>query len=151
VAPLRCLAIRFDEAVSGDVGVIGMEFAEPADFGDTCPLSEDDEAVLAGVAERLAAHGKVGRFGVRLIRNPLGLSEDELLHETCDSAHRMLQCTVGGRDALLDDATIVQTAWRWKVVQGKTAPTVMRDCTVTCTDAGEGHDVAHSHSEGSPF
>ena len=148
---LQTTAIRFGEAVSGDVGVIGMEFAEPADFGDTCPLSEDDEAVLAGVAERLAAHGKVGRFGVRLIRNPLGLSEDELLHETCDSAHRMLQCTVGGRDALLDDATIVQTAWRWKVVQGKAAPTVMRDCSATCVGVGEGHDIGHSHSEPDDF
>jgi len=70
-----------------------------------------------------------------------------LLHETCDSAHRMLRCTVGGRDALLDDPTIVETAWRWKVVQGKAAPTVMRDCTATCVSAGEGHDVGHSHGE----
>jgi hypothetical protein len=119
---LRTTAIRFDEAVSGGVGVVGMEFAEPADFGDTSPLSEDDEAVLAGIAGRLAAHGKVGRFGVRLIRNPLGLSDDELLHETCDSAHRMLHCTVGERDALLDDPTIVQTAWRWKVLQAEQHP-----------------------------
>jgi hypothetical protein len=144
---LSTTAIRFDDAVGGDVGVVGMEFARPADFGDASPLSEDDEAVLAGIAERLAAHGKTDRFGVRLIRNPLGLSEDELLHETCDGAHRMLHCTVGERDALLDDARIVQTAWRWKVVHGKTAPSVMRDCIATCVSAGEGHDIGHSHSE----
>ncbi|MBV8348631.1 MAG: hypothetical protein JOZ49_14225 [Mycolicibacterium sp.] len=70
-----------------------------------------------------------------------------MLHETCDSAHRTLLCTVGERDALSDDPTIVQTAWRWKVVQGKAAPTVMRDCTATCVSAGEGHDVGHSHGE----
>ncbi|MBV8350142.1 MAG: hypothetical protein JOZ49_22320 [Mycolicibacterium sp.] len=148
---MHTTAVRFDEAVSGDVGVIGMEFAEPADFGDTCPLGEDDEAVLAGVAERLAAHGKVGRFGVRLIRNPLGLSGDEMLHETCDSAHRTLHCDVGERDALRTDDTMVQTAWQWKVVQGKTAPTVMRDCTVACQSVGEGHDIGHSHSEPDDF
>ena len=107
-------AVRFDDSVSSGVGLVGMEFARPADFGDTSPLSDDDEAVLAGIAERLAAHGKTERFGVRLIRNPLGLSEGELLHETCDSAHRTLQCTVSERDALPADHTIVETAWRWK-------------------------------------
>ena len=148
---LSTTAIRFEEAVGGGVGVVGMEFAQPADFGDTSPLSEDDEAVLAGIAERLAAHGKTDRFGVRLIRNALGLSEDELLHETCDSAHRMLHCTVGRRDALLDDPTVVQTAWRWKLVHGKSAPTVMRDCTATCVGVGQGHDIGHSHSEPDDF
>jgi len=144
---LSTTAIRFDDSVSCGVGVIGMEFAEPADFGATSPLSDDDEAVLAGIAERLAAHDKIQRFGVRLIRNPLGLSEHELLHETCDSAHRTLHCNVGERDALLAGGTVVETTWRWKVVQGKTEPTVMRDCTVACVAVGEGHDVSHSHSE----
>jgi hypothetical protein len=148
---LSTTAIQFDDSVSCGVGVIGMEFAEPAEFGDTSPLSDDDEAVLAGIAERLQAHGKTERFGVRLIRNPLGLSEHELLHETCDSAHRSLHCNVGQRNALLADQTIVETAWRWKVVRGRTEPTVMQDCTVTCVRAGEGHDIQHSHSEPDVF
>ncbi len=144
---LSTTAIRFDDSVRCGVGVIGMEFAEPADFGAVSPLSDDDEAVLAGIAERLQAHGKIERFGVRLIRNPLGLSEHELLHETCDSAQRTLHCDVGERDAVLADHTVVQTAWRWRVVQGETEPMVMQDCTVSCVRAGEGHDISHSHSE----
>jgi hypothetical protein len=148
---LNTTAIRFEDSVSGGVGVIGMEFAEPAHFGDISPLSDDDEAVLAGIAERLAAHGKTERFGVRLIRNPLGLSEHELLHETCDSAQRTLYCNVGERDALLADHTTVETAWRWKVVQDKTHAAVMQDCTATCQSVGEGHDIAHSHSEPDDF
>jgi hypothetical protein len=91
---LSTTAIRFDNSVSRTVGVIGMEFAHTDDFGDTLPLSDDDEAVLAGIAERLRAHDKIERFGVRLIRNPLGLAEHELLHETCDSAARTLHCAV---------------------------------------------------------
>ena len=71
---LSATAIRFDASMRSGVGVVGMEFAEPAEFGATSPLSADDEAVLAGIAERLQAHGKTERFGVRLIRNPLGLS-----------------------------------------------------------------------------
>ena len=148
---LSTTAIRFDEAVSAGVGVVGMEFAAPADFGDTLPLRADDEVVLAGIAERLAAHGKTDRFGVRLIRNPLGLSEHELLHETCDSANRTLHCQVGERDALLGDATVVQTAWRWTVVKGEMEPVVMRDCTAACQSIGEGHDIAHRHSEPEDF
>ena len=69
---LSATAIRFDCMVSPEVDVIGMEFADPANFGSTSPLSADDEAVLAGIAERLRAHGKDERFGVRLIRNSSG-------------------------------------------------------------------------------
>src|SRR5271165_4174441 len=148
---LSTTAIRFDDSVSSGIGVIGMEFAEPTDFGATSPLSDDDEAVLAGIAERLAAHGKIERFGVRLIRNPLSLSEHELLLETCDSAHRTLHCDVSERDAIPTAQTIVETAWRWKIVEGKAQPIVMRDCTAGCIKAGEGHDIGHTQSEADDF
>jgi hypothetical protein len=149
---LNTTAIRFDDAVTDGVGVISMEFAQVAEFGDTSPLRDDDEAVLAGIAERLAALGKTHRFGVRLIRNPLGLSQHELLHETCDSARRALHCTVGERDVLLTDRATVQTAWRWRVVGGKPQPAVMGECTATCSGGlVGGHDIAHSHSETDSF
>jgi len=148
---LNSTAIRFEDAPGTGVAVVGMEFAEPADFGDTPPLSADDETVLAGIAERLRDHGKIERFGVRLIRNPLGLSEHELLHETSDGAHRTLQCSVGERDAVLADTTVVETTWRWRVVQGETEPVVMQDCTASCQRVGEGHDIGHTHSEPDEF
>jgi hypothetical protein len=144
---LSTTAIRFDDAASCRVGVIGMEFAQPADFGSTSPLSSYDESVLAGIAHRLQAHGKTKRFGVRLIRNPLGLSEHELLLETCDTGRRTLHCDVSARDAIPADQTVVETTWRWKLVEGKTEPTVMQDCTAGCITAGEGHDIGHTHSE----
>jgi hypothetical protein len=148
---LSTTAIRFDCAVSSGVGVIGMEFAEPADFGSTSPLSGDDETVLAGIAERLQAHGKTQRFGVRLIRNPLGLSEHELLLETCDSARRTLHCNVSERDAIPATQSVIETTWRWKLVQGKTEPAVMQECTAGCIKAGEGHDIGHTQSEPDDF
>ena len=143
---LNTTAIRFDDSMSGGVDVIGMEFAQPDDFGDTSPLSDEDEALLAGIADRLKVHDKIDRFGVRLIRNPLELSERELLHETCDSASRTLHCTVGDRDTMLADQTIIQTAWRWRVVQGGSDAIVMQDCTAGCVRVGEGHDIAHTAS-----
>ncbi len=144
---LDATAIRFDDSIGTDVGVVGMEFAAPVDFGDASPLSDDDEAALRGIADRLSAHGKTERFGVRLIRNPLGLSDDEVLNETCDSAHRTLHCSVAERDAVLAGEASVQTAWRWTVVPGESGPVVMQQCTATCHAVGEGHDIAHDHEE----
>lgn len=149
---LSATAMRFDPSVRSGVGVIGMEFAEPADFGATSPLNADDEAVLAGIAERLQTHDKIERFGVRLIRNPLGVSAHELLVETCDSAQRTLYCDVSERAAVLGPKTI-ETTWRWKVVQGNGERTVMQECILSCvrTVAGEGHDVQHTPHEPDVF
>jgi len=37
-------------------------------------------------------------------------------------------------------------------VEGDSAPAVMVECTVGCQPVGEGHDIAHSHSqEGGDF
>lgn len=142
---LHATAIRFDGSQRGTAAV-GMEFAEPAHFGDTAPLSDDDAAVLAGIADRLNTFGKVDRFGVRLLRNPLGLTEREVLHETSDSADRTLRCTVSDREALIAEQT-VETTWRWRVIDGETQPSVMQECTATCVRVGEGHDLTHAHEE----
>jgi hypothetical protein len=139
---LSTTAIRFD-AVGGDVEIVGLEFAEPDEFGDTEPLTDDDEDVLGGICERLRAHDKLDRFGVRLIRNPLGLTEQEMLHETSDSATRTLHCSVGDRGAMMADRNVIQTAWKWRVGTGAE---VMQDCTAGCVRVGEGHDIAHTAS-----
>jgi hypothetical protein len=103
--------------------------------------------VLAGIAGRLRSHNKIDRFGVKLIRNPLALSEDELLLETCDSAIRMLYCDISSRDALPADLDIIETTWRWNVVQGEGRPVVMQTCDTACIAAAEGHDLRHGFPE----
>ncbi len=140
-------SMRFDPDASSGVGVIGMEFADPADFGSTSSVSPDDEAVLAGIAERLRAADKTERFGVRLIRNPLGLNENEVLLETCDPAHRALHCSVGERDRVRPGTT-VETSWQWEPSLSKTGPKVKQFCTAMCqSDGYEGHYTAgHSSS-----
>ncbi len=108
---LRPTAFRFDPEVSEGVGLVGMEFAGPADFGPAAPISPDDEAVLAGLAQRLRSHGKIDRFGVRLMRNQLGISEDQELMETCDKPRRALHCAlIDTADRPSDNA--VETTWR---------------------------------------
>jgi hypothetical protein len=140
---LSATAIRFGDQ---DDAVVGLEFAEPDDFGDTEPLSDDDAIILAGIAERLQSHDKVERFGVRLIRNPLGLAENELLHETSDSTDRAMNCVVGDRDEVLVAQRAIQTAWKWRVVDGGSETVVMQECTAGCVRVGEGHDIAHTSS-----
>ena len=145
---LNPTAIRFDESVSAGVGVIGMEFAEPADFGMVSPLSDDDEAVLAGIAERLQAHDKIERFGVRLIRNHARTSQSMSCSPRPPTAPSgRCHCTVTERGAMPTHTTI-ETNWRWRVVQGETAPMVMVECTAGCKQVGEGHDIAHAHTTG---
>ena len=98
------------------------------------------------MADRLRAHGKIDRFGVKLIRNPLGLSERDLLVETYDTANRTLHCDVIARDAAPADLTFIATTWRWRLVEGETQPEVMQECTAGCVAVGESHDLRHRHA-----
>jgi hypothetical protein len=142
---LYATAFRFDLTAAG-VGVIGMEFSEPADLGRVEPLNAQDEAVLEGLLERLRLHGKTDRFGIKLIRNPLGLNERELLLETCDSTLRELYCDVSDRGAIPAHATVIETTWQYRLIQGQTKPIVMQDCTAGCVSVPGGHDIGHAHS-----
>jgi hypothetical protein len=141
---LSVTSMRFDPDVSSGVGIIGMEFADPADFGSTSSVGHDDEAVLTGVAERLRAHGKTERFGARLIRNPLGLSEHEVLVETCDIADRTLHCGVGERDGISADNN-VETTWLWKPNPGETGPEVTLYCSMMCGSEPDGSHYIEAH------
>jgi hypothetical protein len=142
---LNATSMRFDPDVSAGIGVIGMEFADPTDFGSTPSVRPDDEAILTGIAERLRAHGKTERFGVRLIRNPLGLNDDEVLVETCDIAHRTLHCSVGERDSA-SAATTIETTWQWEPSLSKTGPKVKQRCMSSCTQDSAGNHYGGAHS-----
>jgi hypothetical protein len=77
---------------------------------------DEDEAVLIGIAERLRAHEKTDRFGVRLIRDPLGVTDRELLVESADPAHRTVHYKVAGRTDIRQGDTVIETTWQWKPV-----------------------------------
>lgn len=123
---LRATAMRFDTEVASGIGLVGMEFAGPADFGPTSPIGPEDEAVLAGLAQRLHSHAKADRFGVRLIRNQLGFAEDQELLETCDKPHRALRCAVIDSAHRPDNS--VETTWRIKPVIIGTGPAATTFC-----------------------
>ena len=114
-------ALRFDDLERSGVNVIGMEFADPAEAGSPAPVLADDEVTLVGIAERLRAHGKTGRFGVRLIHDPLGVSDRELLLETAATAARTVHFDIAGREAIQRGDIVVETTWQWKPVDSKHA------------------------------
>jgi len=135
-AQLSATTMRFDTANNNRLGLVGMEFAAPADLGSAMPVSPADEVVLAGLAEILQAHDKVDRFGVRLIRDQLGLSEGETLLENFDMEARTLYCEVTDQAAI--PAHSIETTWRWEPVITKTSPTPVMTCQVAawCQEAG---------------
>jgi hypothetical protein len=135
-------SMRFDSDVSSGVRVVAMEFSDRADFGPTLWVSPDDEAVLAGISERLRAHGKTERFGVRLIRDPLGLGDNEVLLETCDITHRTLHCSIVERD---DDraAEAFETSWQWTPSPGKTSAKPIQKCASLCWPYDDTHFDGH--------
>lgn len=115
---LQAIAVRFDTDVTSGVGLVGMEFTESADLEPIAPIGLGDEAVLAGLAERLRAHGKIDRFGVRLVRDPLELSDDQVLFETWDRTRRALDCSVVNDADVPTDQSAAST-WRVKAATGE--------------------------------
>ena len=101
---------------------------------------------MAGIADRLRAHVKIDRFGVKVIRNPLGLSERDLLVEPCDTANRTLRRDVIARDAASADLTFIETRWRWRLGEGETQPEVMQECSAGCVAVGESQDLRRRHA-----
>jgi hypothetical protein len=126
---LAATALRFDCAPDSEVGVIGMEFAGLGDFGSIAPLSAADEAVLAGLAERLRSHGKTDRFGVRLLRDAIAVEDTEVMMETCDREARTLLCDVAERSAA---SRTVETTWGWVPAVGDPERAVIQKCYFAC-------------------
>jgi hypothetical protein len=139
---MHATSMRFDSDVKSGVGVIAMEFSDRADFGPTSSVSPDDEAVLAGISERLHAHGKTERFGVRLIRNPLGLGDNEVLLETCDITHRTLCCSVVERDDVRA-VDAIETSWQWTPGPNKTSSRPIQKCASLCWPMDDWHFDGH--------
>jgi len=134
----------------GQVHAIGLEYATQDAFQDAIPVGDEDAKTLSGLAEILERRHSLGRFGVRLIHDPLALCDDELLLETCDLDARFLDSAA----ASIDDhrvADSVETFWRWTLEpvtgpNGAVAAQVCRHkCVKACLKDGDRH-VKGDHS-----
>jgi hypothetical protein len=145
-AGLAATALRFHADDTTCLGLVGMEFARPADFGSATPFTAADQGVLTDLADILRNQGKVERFGVRLIRDRLELCDSEVLVETCDIGARTLRCEVIDRE--LVTARSVETTWQWEPIIEGSGPTPVMGCHRACHSLCEKDDYGHHHHEG---
>jgi hypothetical protein len=140
--PVRCnpselfaINVRFDDSVPCEerVRLIGLEFAPKQALAGVSPIGDLDCAILSTIAEILDRQGKTGRFGLRLLHNPLKLN-DAILFESCDPVQRLLTCRAGGEDNP-DFPRSVPTVFRWDQVQANGSSNgleVGRECMQFC-------------------
>lgn len=145
---LVATSVCFEDA--GDpLGLIGLEFTSEDALGDVCPLGGQDHDVLTHLREILHRHRKIGRFGIRLLHDPLGLGGRVLL-ETCDPASRVLTC----RTTTEDDpgfAEAVPTLFQWEAGWTHGNLTSGQGCMQFCKSVRKcaisrsGHQSSSSH------
>jgi hypothetical protein len=137
------------EGVGDAFSLVGLEFTPEDSLMDVRPLGGQDRDVLADLREVLHRHGKIGRFGVRLLHDPLELGGRVLL-ETCDSASRVLAC----RTTTEDDpgfAGAVPTLFQWEAVWAHDDLTTGQGCMQfcksirKCAESRNGHQSSSSH------
>jgi hypothetical protein len=142
--------VSFDnaDARGGELRLVGLEFASREALAGVAPISDSDCNVLTHIGIILHRHVKTGRFGVRLLHDPLNLSGGVLL-ETCDPVHRVLTC----RSAMEDDPAFVQsvaTVFCWEEVQAGSEDGLVigQECIQLCKRVQRCEKSVHgSHKE----
>jgi hypothetical protein len=145
---LVATSICFDRA--GDpLALIGLEFTSVETLAGIRPLGRHDRDVLTRLYEILRRHNKTGRFGLRLLHDPLGLCGRVLL-ETCEPFSRVLTC----RTTTEDDpsfAEAIPTLFQWEAEWAHGNSTTDQGCMQFCKSVRKcaisrsGHQSSSSH------
>jgi hypothetical protein len=153
---LFATSVCFDDAGIShrDLRLVGLEFAPKQALAGIYPINDLDDDVLVSVAGILHQHGKIARFGVRLLHDPLKLNGRVLL-ETCDSVERALTC----KSTAEDDpafAHSIATVFCWEGPRSQTGDgsTVNQGCMQFCksiqrcaVDRRGHHERSGSHEQ----
>ncbi|MCA6103653.1 hypothetical protein [Bradyrhizobium australafricanum] len=141
-------SVCFDGA-GGPLALVGLEFTSEETLAGIRPLGRQDRDVLTGLYEILQRHDKSGRFGLRLLHDPLGLGGRVLL-ETCEPANRVLTC----RTTTEDDpnfAEAIPTLFQWEASLAHGDSTISQGCMQFCKSVRKcavsrsGHQSSSSH------
>lgn len=145
---LVATSVCFDD-VGDPLGLIGLEFTSEDALAGVSPLGGQDRDVLIHLREILQQHRKIGRFGVRLLHDPLALGARVLL-ETCDPASRVLTCrTTTEEDPSFAEA--VPTLFQWEAGWTDGNLTTVQGCMQFCKSvrkcalSRDGHQSSSSH------
>jgi hypothetical protein len=136
---------------TGDaIELIGLEFMFEGALADIRPLGVQDRDVLTHLREILLRHEKIGRFGLRLLHDPLALGERVLL-ETCDPASRVLTCRTTTDDDP-DFSEAIPTLFQWDAGWSHGNLTAAQGCMQfcksvrKCSSSRSGHQSSSSHA-----
>jgi hypothetical protein len=105
--------------------------------------------MLAHLREILQRYKKIGRFGFRLLHDPLALS-GRVLRETCDPANRVLTCQTTTEDDP-DFAEAIPTLFQWETRSARGNLTTAEGCMQFCKSVRKcsisrgGHQSNSSH------
>jgi hypothetical protein len=122
-------SVRFEGTVDA-FGLIGLEFTFEDALAGIRPLGRQDRDMLTDLREILLRHKKIGRFGLRLLHDPLRLGKRVLL-ETCDLESRILTCrTTTENDPDFTEA--IPTLFQWQLDWAQSDPTAAQGCMQFC-------------------
>lgn len=147
---LAATSLCFDAATAG---LVGLEYVPARSLGSTPPLNDADAGVLGHVRAILQERAMLGRFGIRLLHDALGL-QDRVLLETCDTASRLLTCTttVEGDPAFVD---AIPTLFQWDLAPTNNGPITSQGCMQFCKNmrkcvrSRDGHESGGTSHESS--
>lgn len=115
------------------------------DLDQVQPLGSADSACLKEVADVLARHGAIDRFGITLLHDHFDLEPGEILVETCDPEQRVL--TTAPAPVAPGDTRwhLVETSWRF---ESRSSPTPVLVCRVGCfVDLRDRHKRTHERMQ----
>ncbi len=114
------------------ISLTGLQYVERGALGDVPPLGPQDEKACRDIAAILGRHGKLGRFGLRLLHDPLALN-GRVLMETCDMENRVLTLRITPAEDLRFKKS-VPTVFEWEVAREGEADdrTVRMYCNRKC-------------------
>jgi hypothetical protein len=71
--------------------LIGLEYADRPMLNGVTPFDAADQETITQIGRIILRHGKIRRFGIRLLHDPFNLA-DRILVETSDVTNRILIC-----------------------------------------------------------
>lgn len=128
-------------------GLIGLEFTPEGTLDGIRPLDAHDHDLLASVHKIVLRYGKIERFGIRLLHDPLGLG-DRVLLETCDPHGLTCRTTT---EADPDFAEAIPTLFQWEAGLSRSGLSAGQSCMQfckamrKCSIGRDGHQSSSSH------
>jgi hypothetical protein len=112
--------------------LIGLEYAEITVLSGVKPFDATDREIITQIGRIILNHGKIRRFGIRLLHDPLNVA-DCILLETSDVTNRILT----SRPMTVDEVALresIPTVFSWRLLgeHGEADQVITQTCMQMC-------------------